>query len=87
MLRVKTLSYTHARGSLAATMKSVVDDHAPVVITRQKGEAVVMMSLADYSALAETNYLLQSPANARRLLDSMDQLRKGKTVPFKVPLK
>jgi antitoxin YefM len=38
-------------------MKAVVDDHAPVVITRQKDEAVVMMSLADYSAIAETNYL------------------------------
>jgi antitoxin YefM len=52
---LKTLRYTHGRNSLAATMKSVVDDHAPVVITGRKGEAVVMMSLADCSALAETN--------------------------------
>ncbi len=87
MLNVKTLTYTHARNHLSATIKSVVDDHAPVVITRQKDEAVIMMSLADYSALAETNYLLQSPANARRLLDSMDQLRQGRTVKFKVPPK
>ncbi len=77
---MKILTYTHARNHLAATIKSVVDDHAPVVITRQNDEAVVMMSLADYSALAETNYLLQSPANARRLLDSMDQFRLGRTV-------
>lgn len=87
MLDVKTLTYTHARNHLAATIKSVVDDQVPVVITRRKEEAVVMMSLADYSALVETNYLWQSPANARLLLDSMDQLRLGRTVKFKVPPK
>ena len=87
MADVKILTYTHARNHLAATIKSVVNDHVPVVITRHKDEAVVMMSLADYSTLAETNYLSQSPANARRLLDSMDQLRLGRTVKFKVPSK
>ena len=84
---MKTLTYTDARSHLAETMKSVVDDHAPVLITRQKEEAVVLMSLADYDAFTETNYLLQSPANGRRLLDSMDQLRKGRTVKFKIPAK
>ena len=84
---MKTLTYTDARSHLAETMKSVVDDHAPVLIRRQKEEAVVLMSLADYTAFTETNYLLQSPANGRRLLDSMDQLRKGRTVKFKVPAK
>ena len=47
---MKTLTYSDARSHLAETMKSVVDDHAPVLITRQKEEAVVLMSLADYSA-------------------------------------
>ena len=84
---MKTLTYSDARSHLAETMKSVVDDHAPVLIRRQKEEAVVLMSLADYTAFTETNYLLQSPANGRRLLDSMDQLRKGRTVKFKVPAK
>ena len=37
-----------------------------------------MMSLDDYNALEETSYLLRSPKNARRLLDSIAELESGK---------
>jgi len=33
-----------------------------------------MISLEDYEALEETAYLLRSPANARRLLESVKEL-------------
>lgn len=36
-----------------------------------------MMSLEDYNALQETNYLLSSPANAERLMHSLKQVRNG----------
>lgn len=77
---MKTLTYTDARATLAKTMDEVNEDHAPVLITRQKGEPVVMMSLADYEALEETAYLLKSPANAGRLLQSLQAVRAKKTV-------
>ena len=72
------LSYTAARGNLAKTMKKVCDDHEPVIITRQNEESVVMLSLEDYEALCETNYLLQSPKNAQKLLESIEELKAGK---------
>jgi antitoxin YefM len=71
------ISYTSARGNLAKTMKQVCDNHDPVIITRNKSEAVVMLSLDDYESLQETNYLLHSPANATRLCESIDELDKG----------
>lgn len=71
-----TITYTRARSSLAATMERVCEDHAPVIITK-KDESVVMMSLADYQSMEETAYLLRSPRNARRLLESMAQLESG----------
>ena len=74
------ISYTAARENLAATMDKVCDDHAPIVITRNREQAVVMMSLADYEALEETAYLLRNPANARRLLSATSQLAAGKGV-------
>jgi len=52
--------------------------HAPVVITRKRDQAVVMLSLEDYEALEETAYLLRSPANARRLLEAIESLARGK---------
>ena len=73
-----TITYTSARGNLAQTMKKVCDDHAPVIITRKASQPVVMMSLEDFEALEETAYLLRSPKNARRLLESVAELESGK---------
>ncbi len=42
--------------------------------TRAGHEPVVIVSLDDYESLKETAYLLKSPANARRLLGSIDRL-------------
>ena len=73
-----TITYTSARGNLAKTMQKVCDDHSPVIITRKTSQPVVMMSLEDYQALEETAYLLRSPKNARRLLESVAELEAGK---------
>ena len=71
------ISYTTARNNLAQTMDQVCEDHAPVIITRNKSQSVVMISLEDYEALQETTYLLRVPANARRLLESVAELELG----------
>ncbi|MFV1951645.1 MAG: type II toxin-antitoxin system Phd/YefM family antitoxin [Nitrospinota bacterium] len=75
---MRAISYTVARGDLANTMKKVCEDHDPVIITRRNNETVVMISLEDYEALNETSYLLQSPRNAERLLESIEELESGK---------
>jgi antitoxin YefM len=58
-------------------MDRVVQDRTHVVITRQKAEAVVVVSLADWNAMEETMHLLSTPANAERLRDSIRQLDAG----------
>jgi antitoxin YefM len=77
---MKAITYTAARESLASTMQSVCEDRDPVIITRNRDQSVVMMSLEDYEALQETAYLLRVPANARRLLKSVEELKEGKGV-------
>ncbi len=62
---------------LADHRNKVCDDHDPVIITRRNESSVVMMSLEDFQALEETAYLLRSPKNARRLLESIAQLESG----------
>jgi antitoxin YefM len=71
------ITYSYARENLAKTMRQVCDDHAPVIITRQKERAVVMMSLEDWNAYEETAYLLRSPANAARLRMSIEHDQAG----------
>ena len=74
---MRAISYTHAREKLAKTMEQVCDDHTPLIITRRNERSVVMLSLEDYEALEETAYLLRSPKNARRLLESIAELQSG----------
>lgn len=74
------LSFTEARATLKQTMDDVCRDHEPAVITRQRGEPVVMISLEDYNGMRETLHLLGSPQNARRLRESIDQLQNGNLI-------
>lgn len=74
------ITYTVVRANLASTMNRVCDDHEALIITRNKEQSVVMLSLEDYKALEETAYLLRTPANVRRLLSSVAQLNAAKGV-------
>ncbi len=78
ILIMNAITYTTARENLAKTMQQVCEDHDPVIITRRNNKAVIMISLEDYDSLNETAYLLQNPTNAKRLLDSIEELESGK---------
>lgn len=75
---MNAITYTEAREKFAGMIKRVCLDHDPVIITRKRENSVVMISLEDYDSLTGTAYLLKSPKNARRLLDSMRELENGK---------
>ncbi|MYM40005.1 type II toxin-antitoxin system Phd/YefM family antitoxin [Duganella qianjiadongensis] len=75
---MNVFTFSEARAGLKGVMDGVCQDHSPAIITRQSGEAVVMLSLSDFSAIEETLYLLGSPKNANRLLTSLEQLNAGK---------
>jgi len=83
---VKSITYTAARENLASTINRVCEDNSPVIITRNRDQAVVMLSLAEYESLEETAHLLRSPANAKRLLDSIDAIKSGKVIRKKINL-
>ena len=72
---MRITSYSELRRTLAATPDSVVEDHAPVIITRDRGKpAAVLMSLEDFASYEETRFLLCNPANAARLLEAVADL-------------
>ena len=75
---MKTMTYSESRRRYAEVLDSVIDDREEVVITRAGHEPAVIVSLDDYESLKETAYLLRSPANARRLLTSIDELEAGR---------
>lgn len=77
---MNALTFSYVRQHFADVMQTVNDDHAPIVITHQHQKPVVIMSLEDYQSLEETIYLLRNPVGAKRLLESIEELRSGKGV-------
>jgi antitoxin YefM len=65
-----------ARRNLLPLTEQVNEDHVRVEITSRRGDAV-LLSRADYDALQEAAHLLRVPANARHLLESLQQAREG----------
>ena len=74
------MTYSSARANLARTMDRVCDDHEALIITRHRGQAVVLLSLEDFQALEETAYLLRNSSSAKRLLSSAAELAAAKSV-------
>lgn len=83
---MNAITYTAARENLASTINRVCEDNAPVVITRNRNQSVVMLSLSEYESLEETAHLLRSPENAKRLLRSIESLESGKGLRKKLKL-
>lgn len=75
---MNVLNFSETRARLKAVMDQVVRDHTPTVVARKNGEAVVLVSLADWNAMEETTYLLSSRANAEDLRASIAELDAGK---------
>ncbi|HBH31382.1 MAG: type II toxin-antitoxin system prevent-host-death family antitoxin [Desulfofustis sp. PB-SRB1] len=74
---MEAITYTAARQNLAKTIEKVCKDRAPLIVTRKSSQSVVIMSLEDFEALEETAYLLRSPKNTKRLVESILQLENG----------
>jgi len=71
-----SITASDARRTLFGLIKQVNDDRDEVEIVSRHGSAV-LVSKAEWDSIQETNYLLRSPANAERLLESVAQARQG----------
>jgi antitoxin YefM len=74
---MRTVNFTQLRQNLAAELDSVVNDAEEVVVTRSGHEPVVIVPLAEYESMKETEYLLRNPSNAAALRRSIGELEHG----------
>lgn len=79
-LGMEIVTYSETRANLKAIMDRAVNDHTPIAITRQRGKPVVMIDLDDWNAIQETMYLLSSPNNAKRLMESIAEADAGRLI-------
>ena len=71
---MKTFSYNGSSEQLTKVLDYVEAHREEATITRAGHEPTVVMPLSEYESLRETMYLMSSPANARRLMDSVARL-------------
>ncbi len=71
-------TYTALRENLASYLDRAVNDREVVVVKRRGAPDVAIIAADELAGLDETAHLLRSPANARRLLESLHELNRGK---------
>ena len=71
------MTYSDARAQLKAVMDRAIHDQQEVIVTRKKGESVVVVSLETWNAMNETLHLLSNPNNAARLRAAIAELDAG----------
>ncbi len=58
------------------TLDRVVEEHDPVLITRDRGKPpVVLISLEDFASYEKTAHLMRNPRNAKRLLEAIGEFQ------------
>ena len=75
---MRLVSISELRENLTQTLDRVTADREPVIITRDRGKpAAVLLSLEEFASFEETQHLLRSPANAKRLMESIAEFEAG----------
>ena len=73
-------NYSDLRQNLSKRLDGVHDNREPLLVTRQNGAHAVILDKEEYDGIMETLHLLKSPANAARLIRSIEQANGGELV-------
>ena len=75
------ISFSQARSQFKGVIDRVVADCDVTLIHSRDGQNAVLLSESTYNSMLETLHLMQSPANARRLMSAVEHDRKGAAKP------
>lgn len=81
---MKAVTISALRAKMKEYFDSISQSLDVIIVPRNNREedAIVIMSIQEYNALKETEYLLSTTANRKRLQESMDQLAAEDTVSY-----
>jgi antitoxin YefM len=81
MFTREEMSPTAAQQDFFQLLDRIAQERGVCVINRLDGENIALIPESELNSLIETVYLFRSSANARRLLDALDEVKSGKIVP------
>lgn len=74
---MRTVMFSKAREELASILDEVSNDCVTVEIVRRNKPSVILIDKSDYEGMMETMYLMSTPANAKRLLNAIENVDAG----------
>jgi antitoxin YefM len=77
-------NYTEFRNELKHYLDDVEFNNETLIIKRGSGKGTVLISLDEYNSIMETLHLLKSRKNAKRLFESIEQMKTGKKAQHKL---
>ena len=77
-------NYSEFRNELKYYLDNVEFNNETLIIKRGSGKGTVLISLDEYNSIMETLHLLSSKKNAKRLFESIEQMRTGKRSQHKL---
>jgi antitoxin YefM len=77
-------NYTEFRNELKNYLDNVEFNNETLIIKRGSGKGTVLISLDEYNSIMETLHLLSSKKNAKRLFESIEQMKTGKKAQHKL---
>ncbi|MFC0516319.1 type II toxin-antitoxin system Phd/YefM family antitoxin [Mucilaginibacter angelicae] len=81
---MKVLKIFSLRSKMKFYFDMVSNSHEVIMVSKDGNEdnGVVIISIQEYNSLTETDHLLSSNANNKRLSESINQFRLGKTIQY-----
>jgi antitoxin YefM len=70
-------TYTALRENLASYLDQVTGDREAIIVKRRGAPDVAIIPADELAGLIETAHLVRSPANVRRLVESLRELDQG----------
>ena len=80
---MRTANYTDLRNNLKSYIDSVINDSDTVIVNRGAGTGIVLMSLEEYNAIKETEYIMSSHATMEAIRKGEDEIKKGDAISQK----
>ena len=81
---MRTANYTDFRANLKDYIDSVINDGDTVIINRGKDTGVVLISLEEYNALKETEYIMASPEMMEIIRQGDEEIKNGSGVKIDI---